>query len=67
MKSPYSQLNQDLWVLDTLKHKRNGIFVDVGAFDGINLSNTYLLEKEHGWNGICIEANSESFKKLKSS
>ena len=60
----YSQLNQDLWVLDILQHKQNGVFVDVGAFDGINLSNTYLLEKQYNWNGICIEANCSTFKKL---
>lgn len=31
-------------------------YIDVGAFDGITKSNTYLLESI-GINGICIEAN----------
>lgn len=65
MTSSYSQLNQDLWVVDVLSGKRNGVFVDVGAFDGIQLSNTYLLEKEYDWTGICIEANTSTFNKLK--
>lgn len=65
--SPYSQLNQDLWVLDFFRNKKNGVFVDVGAFDGVNLSNTYLLEKDYGWTGLCVEANSATFEKLKKS
>jgi FkbM family methyltransferase len=60
----YSQLNQDLWVADVLSGKRNGVFVDVGAFDGINLSNTYLFEKDYDWTGICIEANISTFNRL---
>ena len=67
MKSMYSQLNQDLWVLSTLNNKRNGVFLDIGAFDGVNLSNTYLLESQYGWKGICIEANETTFKKLRNS
>ncbi len=51
----YSQFGQDLWVLEKTKKKQNGFFVEAGAGDGINLSNTYLLEKEYGWSGICIE------------
>ena len=64
-KSLYSQLNQDLWVLDMLKHKKGGVFVDIGAHDGIQLSNTYLLESNYDWTGICIEANPDTFEKLK--
>ena len=37
----YSQIGQDLWVLETLKNKKNGYFLDIGAHDGIYLSNTY--------------------------
>jgi FkbM family methyltransferase len=39
-------------------------FVDLGAFDGVFLSNTYLLEKRYGWKGICIEANIQTYEKL---
>ena len=64
-RSLYSQLNQDLWVLKELGYKKNGTFLDIGAHDGINLSNTYLLEKDYGWNGLCIDANPDTFEKLK--
>jgi len=44
--------------------KRNGYFLDIGAHDGIHISNTYLLERRYGWSGICIEANRDTFLKL---
>ena len=51
----YSQLRQDLFVLNQLKFKKNAFFVEFGATNGINLSNTYLLEKKFNWNGILVE------------
>jgi FkbM family methyltransferase len=50
-----AQFHQDLFVLSQLDFKRNGYFVEFGATDGILGSNTYLLEKEFGWNGIVAE------------
>lgn len=53
----YSQLGQDEWVIKKLKGKKNGFFVDIAAYDGVELSNTYLLESQYDWNGICLECN----------
>jgi len=50
-----SQLRQDLFVLNHLNFKKNGYFVEFGATNGIDLSNTYLLEKDFGWQGILAE------------
>ena len=50
-----SQLRQDLNVLEHFNFKQNGYFIDIGASDGISLSNTFLLEKNYNWSGICIE------------
>jgi FkbM family methyltransferase len=50
-----SQIRQDLMVLSTLDFKKNGFFVEFGATNGIDLSNTHLLEKHFGWRGILAE------------
>jgi len=34
---------------------QNGVFVDIGAHDGITFSNSYLLEKYYNWSGLLIE------------
>jgi hypothetical protein len=53
MKS-YSQAGQDLWVLKESGHKNNGFYIEIGAYDPTNLSNTLLLEQK-GWSGISFE------------
>lgn len=62
----FSQIGQDKRVLDFYQKKKNGYFVEVGANDGKTLSNTYLLEKDYNWKGICIEPVPSLFKKLQS-
>ena len=32
-------------------------FIDLASNDAVYLSNSYALETEYGWRGICIEAN----------
>jgi FkbM family methyltransferase len=59
-----AQNKEDLVLIEYFKGKRGGVFVDVGAHDGIQFSNTYLLETDYRWLGICIEPNPDSFKKL---
>src|SRR5580765_7141549 len=61
----FAQLEQDIWVLNRTGFKRNGVFVEFGATDGVWLSNTYLLETAYGWSGVCAEPNPELFQKLK--
>jgi len=52
----YSQIGQDIFINNLFKEKRNGLFIDVGAGPPKYINNTYLLEKDYGWDGISIEA-----------
>lgn len=52
-----SQEHQDEIALDILGKRDRGFFVELGACDGIYLSNTYYFEKELNWGGILIEPN----------
>mgnify|MGYP003137853378 CR=1 FL=1 len=65
MESSYSQLGQDRWVLSQTTNKRGGYFVEAGACDGVELSNTYLLEKDYNWRGICCEPNADFHPSLR--
>ena len=46
---------QDLFVLSELDYKREGFFVEFGATNGESISNTWILEKIFGWQGILAE------------
>lgn len=50
-----SQIGQEFYVLSELNLKREGFFVEFGATNGVDISNTYLLESEFGWSGILAE------------
>lgn len=53
--SSHAQLFQDLLVAFLLKGKHDGFFVEFGATNGRDLSNTLTLEKHWGWTGILAE------------
>jgi len=54
----YSQIGQDIYFIENISnHRKGGIFLDIGANDGIYTSNTAKLELEYNWTGVCIEAN----------
>lgn len=60
----FSQLGQESWILEETNFKSGGFFVEAGACDGIQGSNTFLLEKKHNWSGICCEPNEDYHTRL---
>lgn len=62
-----SQLGQTAWVLENSSRNKPGYFIEAGALDGIRSSNTYLLEMEYEWTGICCEPNPTFHKDLNKS
>ena len=62
-----SQWGEDLMLLPYLLRAagwRPGVFVELGAFDGISLSNTHALEVCYNWTGVLIEGNPENYAAL---
>jgi FkbM family methyltransferase len=61
----YSQFKQDEYLEKTIfKGFKNGIFMDIGAHDGVSLNNTLYFEKTHGWTGFNIEPIKTVYEKL---
>jgi len=61
----HSQWGQDLEFYNNFfSHVCGGVFVELGAADGIRLSNSLFFEDNMNWRGICIEANPNDFGNL---
>ncbi|KAH3841968.1 hypothetical protein DPMN_115455 [Dreissena polymorpha] len=65
-KESFSQYGQDKYLSNHFGSKRNGFFVEIGAYDGQSLSNTLLLEMKNKWTGLLIEANPHMFSYIAS-
>jgi len=55
------------YVKDTIfkNKKRPGVFVEIGATNGVDSSNCHFFESEWEWDGVCIEPNPSVFVNLK--
>jgi FkbM family methyltransferase len=58
----FSQNNEEMYILDYFKDKV-GVFLDIGAYNGIKFSNTYALYQK-GWGGVVIEPSPIVFASL---
>jgi len=59
----HSQQQEEGFILKSVEGISNGNFVDVGAYDGVNYSNTVAL-LERGWSGVMVEAGINAFMRL---
>jgi len=61
----YSQFKQDKILEENIfKGYKNGVFVDVGAHDGVSINNTLYFEENNNWTGINIEPIKKVYDKL---
>ena len=61
----YSQCQEDIFVNENIfKSKKDGVYIELGALDGVLYSNTKFFEDSLGWKGILIEPHPEKFKLL---
>jgi FkbM family methyltransferase len=60
-----AQHGEDRWLEKYFRGKRDGFFVEVGAYDGIVLSNSYYFEAI-GWQGILVEPDPGKAAKCRS-
>lgn len=58
----YSQNDEQIHIMKYFKTFK-GVFLDIGAYEGIDLSNTRALA-EMGWKGVLVEPDPEIFKRL---
>ena len=61
----YGQFLEDKYINELFSNKNNGVCIDVGAYDGITGSNSFLFE-QNGWDCLCIEPIPDSFDKCNS-
>lgn len=61
----YRRHGQDRFLHEQLfPDKKRGVFVDVGAYDGIESSNTLFFEESLEWQGVCVEPLPIPFSRL---
>ncbi len=60
----YAQSYQDMFALLVSKGKHGGTYLEIGSGDPIKRNNTYLLEKDFGWNGISVEQDFGAVQKF---
>jgi len=61
----YSQDKQDEFLEKTVfKGFKKGVFMDIGAHDGVSLNNTLYFEKYNDWTGYNVEPIKEVYDKL---
>jgi hypothetical protein len=59
-----SQNGEDRKLLTIFNGLCGGTYLEMGAFDGIRFSNTYLFHKALNWKGLLIEAGPYAFYNL---
>ena len=65
MNAFYGQAKQDKYVMEILKYKKCGTFLELGANHPITINNTYFMEQNCNWKGIMIEFDKKHLEEYK--
>ncbi len=61
----HGQDEEDKYAFENFFYKTtHGTYLEMGALDGVEFSNTLYLQEAHGWHGLLIEANPTSYGAL---
>ena len=60
-----SQSGEDKLLLTWFNGLCNGTYIEMGALNGIQYSNSYFFHKELGWKGVLVELTPKDFESLK--
>lgn len=52
----YAQHGEEFLLWQRCAFKANGVFIEIGAYDGVSLSNSLFFE-QIGWSGLLVEAH----------
>lgn len=63
-KHYYHDLYNDRFFDLVFNQKEKGYFVELGAYQGVFISQTYFLETERNWDGIIVEPNPKWLNEL---
>lgn len=61
----FGQFGEDAMLAEFMKNRANGFYVDIGCHDPQRFSNTFLLWKVLGWQGINIDADPHAIERFK--
>ncbi|VDP01072.1 unnamed protein product [Soboliphyme baturini] len=64
LRRDHSQRKQSMAVDRIFKGKRDGFFVEMGAYDGETYSNTLYFERFLNWTGLLVEAGAINFANM---
>jgi len=64
IKNQRGQTGQVDLILKYFNNKKNGFFIEAGAWDGEDLSNTIFMETQMDWTGLLVEPNNGVYQKL---
>ncbi|CAB9507798.1 expressed unknown protein [Seminavis robusta] len=59
-----SQYGEDKVLLEYFGKLCNGTYLEMGALNGVHLSNSHVFHKGLGWKGMLLEASPKNYKEL---